>query len=113
MNPILEEMLRSGRATDAAGASRELIGPMSRAGGELIREVFEAVKPDVSVETGFAFGVATLFACAGLEQTGKPARHIVIDPLQSAMFDRIGLLNIERAGYGRFVELREAPSEIA
>jgi len=57
--------------------------------------------------------VATLFACAGLEQKQKPARHIVIDPLQSSMFDRIGLLNIERAGYARIVELREAPSEIA
>jgi hypothetical protein len=113
MNPVLEEMLRSGQVTDAAGASRPLIGPMSRAGGELIREIFESVKPDVSVETGFACGVATLFACAGLERNRKPARHIVIDPLQSVMFERIGLLNIERAGYGRFVELREAPSEIA
>ena len=113
MNPVLEEMLRSGQVTDAAGAHRKLIGPMSRAGGELIREVFESVKPDVSVETGFAYGVATLFACAGLEHNQKPARHIVIDPLQSSMFHMIGMLNIERAGYGRFVELREAPSEIA
>src|SRR5216684_3965481 len=86
---------------------------MSAAGGELIREVFQSIKPDVSVETGFAYGVATLFACSGLEQNQKPARHIVIDPLQSSMFDRIGLRNIERAGYGRFVEVREAPSEIA
>jgi cephalosporin hydroxylase len=90
-----------------------LIGPISAAGGELIREVFQSVKPDVSVETGFAYGVATLFACAALDRNGKPARHIVIDPLQSALFDRIGLLNIQRAGYGRFVELHEAPSEIA
>jgi predicted O-methyltransferase YrrM len=96
-----------------AGAYRKLIGPMSAAGGELIREIFQSVKPDVSVETGFAYGVATLFACAALEHNGKPARHIVIDPLQSVLFERIGLLNIERAGYGRFVELREAPSEIA
>ena len=113
MNPVLAEMLRTGRVTDTAGADRPLVGPMSAAGGELIREVFERVIPDISVETGFAYGVATLFACAALEHNQKPARHIVIDPLQSVQFDRIGLLNIERAGYGRFVELREASSEVA
>ena len=88
MNPILEEMLRSGLVTDAGGSSRPLIGPMSGAGGELIQETFALVKPDVSVETGFAFGVATLFACAGLDQAGRPARRIVIDPLQATLLDR-------------------------
>src|SRR5690349_10531246 len=55
INPVLEEMLRTGRVTDAAGAYRPLVGPMSPAGGELIREVFQSVKPDISVETGFAY----------------------------------------------------------
>jgi predicted O-methyltransferase YrrM len=113
MNPVLSEILRSGQVTDADGVCRPLSDAIRQAGGQLIMQVFESVKPDASLETGFAYGVSTLFACSALEHNAKPARHIVIDPRQTADFDGIGLLNIKRAGYDRFVELREAPSEIA
>jgi len=112
INPVLEEILRTDRTKDANGVPRPLIGPMSAAEGELIMAVFETVKPDVSVETGFAYGVSTLFACTALERNGKPAHHVVFDPRQTIDFDRIGLLNIKRAGYERFVDFRGTPSEI-
>ena len=86
---------------------------MDQAEGELIMRVFEAVNPDLSLEIGFAYGVSTLFACSALDRNSKPARHIVIDPCQSSLYDGIGLLNIKRAGYDQFVELIEEPSEMA
>jgi predicted O-methyltransferase YrrM len=113
VSPILQEIIRTDRVRDREGTDRPLLGPMSPEEGELIIRVFEAVKPDISAETGFAYGVSTLFACSALENNGKPARHIVVDPLQSEMFDRLGLLNITRAGYDRFVELHETGSELA
>ncbi len=113
MNPVLEEILRTDRVRDHNEVQRPVIGPMSPEEGGLIMRVFEAVKPDTSVETGFAYGVSTLFVCAALERNAKPARHIVIDPLQNIDFERIGLLNIKRAGYEHFVELRETGSELA
>jgi predicted O-methyltransferase YrrM len=113
MNPVLAEILQTRRVIDAAGQSRPLSDAMSPEEGELIIRIFEQVKPDISLETGFAYGVSALFACAALDRNGKPARHIVIDPRQSADYDRIGWLNVERAGYARFVDFREAPSELA
>ena len=43
MNPVLEEILRTDRTTDADGVPRPLIGPMSAAEGELIMRVFDSV----------------------------------------------------------------------
>lgn len=113
MNPVLEEILRTDCVKDYKEVPRPLFGSMGEAKGHLIMQVFEAVKPDTSVETGFAFGVSTLFACTALERNGKLARHIVIDPLQTIVFERVGLLNIKRASYDRFVELQETGSELA
>lgn len=113
MNSVLEEILRTSRVKDHNNVPRPLLGSMSEEKGDLIIQVFEAVQPDTSVETGFAFGISTLFACAALERNGKSARHVVIDPLQTVLFEGIGLLNINRAGYDRFVELQETGSELA
>lgn len=112
ISPVLGEIMRTDRVRDRNGTERPLIGPMSPEEGELIMRVFETVRPDTSVETGFAYGISTLFACSALENNGKPARHIVMDPLQTEVFDRIGLLNITRASYDHFIELHEIGSEL-
>jgi len=113
MTPVLEEILATNQVRDADGNRLPLRAAMSEAEGRLIAEVFDTVKPDTSLEIGFAYGVSTLFACAALERNGKPCRHIVVDPAQSTEFGGIGLLNIERAGYRHMVDFREMPSEIA
>lgn len=113
MNTILSEILRSNQVVDARGELRPLTVNMDQAEGELIVRVFEAVKPDLSLEIGFAYGVSTLFACSALDRNSKFARHIVVDPCQSSLYEGIGMLNLERAGYDRFVELIEEPSETA
>ena len=113
LSPVLAEILTTNQVRDAAGNRLPLRAAMSEGEGRLIAEMFGRIKPDVSVEIGFAYGVSTMFACAALAANGKPCRHIVIDPAQSREFDGIGLLNIERAGYRDLVDFREAPSEIA
>jgi predicted O-methyltransferase YrrM len=113
MNPVLKNILDSREMRDEHGVQHPLRFAMSEAEGELIIEVFESTKPDVSLEIGFAYGIATLFACTALDRNEKPCRHIVLDPLQSSLFAGMGLTNIRRAGYERFVDFIQAPSEIA
>lgn len=112
VNPVLEEILQSNQVRDEQGVCRPLHAQMSEAEGELIIAVFEEVKPDTSLEIGFAYGISTLFACAALDRNAKPCRHIVVDPLQFSEFAGIGLKNIERAGYSRFIDFLETPSEL-
>lgn len=113
MNSVLSEILQSNQVIDSHGQPRPLTVNMNRAEGDLIMRAFEAVKPDVSLEVGFAYGVSALFACSALDRNAKPSRHIVVDPCQSSLYEGIGQLNIERAGFDRFVELIEEPSETA
>ncbi len=80
--------------------------------GTLLSNVFEHVRPTTSLEVGFAYGISTLFICDALARINRPARHIAIDPFQSSHWKGIGFRNVKRAGYEKFVELREGGSEI-
>ena len=113
MNRVLEEILQSKQVRDEQGARLPLCANMSEEEGHLISTVFESLKPETSIEIGFAYGISTLFACEALDRNRISSRHIVIDPLQFSEFGGVGLGNIKRAGYERFVDFREAPSEIA
>jgi predicted O-methyltransferase YrrM len=112
MNSVLEKMLQT-NLVDDGNAQIPLHSHMSREEGELIDQVFRTVKPTVSIEIGFAYGVSTLFVCDALAGNGKAATHIVIDAFQHSEWGGLGLKNIERAGYSRFIDFREELSEIA
>src|SRR5207245_5819060 len=90
VNPVLEEILQSNQVRDEHGVRRPLQAQMSEAEGELIITVFEEVKPDTSLEIGFAYGISTLFACAALDRNAKPCRPIVVHPLQSSECTELG-----------------------
>jgi predicted O-methyltransferase YrrM len=112
MNQVLDEILRTHRVTDGVEVF-PLRYAMTPPEGRVITAVFTTIKPDVSVEVGFAYGVSTLYACDALAENQKPAKHIVIDPYQTTDYRGIGFKNIIRAGYGDMVSLLEEKSEIA
>jgi predicted O-methyltransferase YrrM len=112
MNTVLKEMLQTRQVTDGQ-ETVPLTSFMDEKEGDLLATVVASVKPRTSLETGFAYGVSTLFVCEALANIGQPAKHIVIDPFQSSQFRGIGLKNVESAGYGKFLEMREQRSEIA
>jgi predicted O-methyltransferase YrrM len=58
----------------------------------------------VSLETGMAFGVSSLFMCQAHAENGG-GRHIAIDPYQEKWWHHIGELNLERAGLREYAEL--------
>ena len=112
MNTVLEKILQTNLVNDG-NTQLPLHSNMSREEGVLIAQVFKTVKPDVSLEIGFAYGVSTLFVCDALAANGKAATHIVIDPAQHSHWSGIGLKNIARAGYEHFIDFHEERSEIA
>jgi predicted O-methyltransferase YrrM len=80
--------------------------------GALLQAIVRRVKPRVSVEIGFAYGVSTLYICDALAEVNQSARHIVMDPFQSTQWRGIGLHNVRQAGFGSMVDFREDHSEI-
>lgn len=112
MNRVLQEILRSRTVTDG----REVLplhSEMGEAEGKVITRVFGSVTPDTSIEVGLAYRISALYACEALAANGKPSRYVVIDPDQGGAWRGIGLENLRRAGYGRFVDFYEEKSEIA
>ena len=114
MNPVLEDILRTGEVTSDEGERFSLGtgGPISREEGELLQRVIGVLKPKISLEIGLAYGISTLFICEALKKVGAN-KHIVIDQDQSTLFKGIGLKNLGQAGYGELIEFIEEPSEIA
>ena len=112
MNSVLRQILETKSVTHE-NETLPLVGHVDKKEGELLTRVFERVRPVTSLEVGFAYGISTLYICDALARVKQPARHIVLDPFQSSQWKGIGLSNVRRAGYERFVELREEKSEIA
>jgi predicted O-methyltransferase YrrM len=111
MNEVLKEILQCNRVTDGTHIL-PLHSAISEEEGEVISKVFTMVKPDMSLEVGFAYGISTLYVCDALAQNRKDSKHIVIDHDQSGGWRGIGIKNITRAGYRGFIDLHEQGSEI-
>ncbi len=121
MNPVLEEILRTGFAISRSGKRLQVRSHITAEEGNFLQEIVAEIKPRVSLEVGFAYGVSTLFICETLASQ-PAARHIVIDPHQfqptgmqkgHETYDGAGLYNLKKAGYDRFVEFLEVPSQLA
>lgn len=112
MNIVLKQILDSGRVSDG-NETLPLTSFMDEKEGDLLARVVASVKPAISLEVGFAYGVSTLFVCEALAKINKPAKHIVIDPFQFSEWRGIGLRNLKSAGYDNYLELREQRSEVA
>lgn len=112
MNTILAEILKTQKVSDGQ-ETLPLHSHIDSDMGEIIAAAIKAVKPDKSIEIGFAYGISALHACDALSENHKAAKHIIIDPYQSTQWRSIGLRNVRRAGYADIISLIEEKSEIA
>jgi predicted O-methyltransferase YrrM len=113
MVPLLEEILRTGKVfTKDRTEALPLHSAVTADIGEFLQKLIAAKKPRTTLEIGLAYGVSALFICEALRNCGG-ARHITIDPNQSADFRGIGLHHLQQAGFGDLVELHELPSHLA
>jgi predicted O-methyltransferase YrrM len=119
VNSVLREILETDQIRTERGESIALHSNVSRKEGEFLQSVIRELKPVVTLEVGFAYGISALFICDALE-VGPDTRHIVIDPNQFISADGqqdawggVGMYNVQRAGFGDIVELRGLPSHQA
>ncbi|MFZ1322537.1 MAG: class I SAM-dependent methyltransferase [Ignavibacteria bacterium] len=113
MNPVLEEILKTGYTQKLDGSPHKVIGQISEEEGLLIQECAKECRANNSVEIGLAFGTSALFICESLRKN-KNTKHYIIDPYQN--FDHsyggIGLNNLKRAGFENIIHFIEKPSHL-
>jgi len=109
MNPVLFEILATGRVVRRDGTIIPLDYNISEQEGAMIQRAIRHVRPRVTLEIGLAYGISTLFICEALKEVGGE-RHIVIDPASIDGWLDVGLFNVERAGYSSLLELHNEPS---
>ena len=114
MNPVLEEIIRTGNTKTVNGLVKKVIGQISEEEGNLIQSSIEELQAEISVEIGLAFGTSALYICEALKKTSR-TKHYVIDPFQmfEDSYGGIGLNNLKKAGYEDIVEFIDKPSHSA
>jgi predicted O-methyltransferase YrrM len=133
VNPILEDIYRTGTCVDLAGKERRVTGAVPRGDALILQEMVRFVKAKTTLETGVAFGLSTLAICEALQRgtvpdakTGdspseRPTRgtfpvfaqkHYGVDPEQSTVHGGTALASLKRAGLDSVFELLEGPSHL-
>ena len=119
MHPYCEKILQSGSMKTPDGSVVEINSQISTSEGLFLQQLVKEIKPQLSLEIGVAFGISSMFICDELHRIGAK-KHIAIDlgPVKKTGSDELdrfglGLLNLERCGYGHLVEPYAMPSEIA
>jgi len=112
VNAVLQRLYREKEVVHANGRRKPVVPPgLEPQRGQYIFELVRDRRPHVTLETGFAYGISTLFIAEALRQNGT-GRHIAIDPLERTRFDGLGLKHIAEAGLGDLVTFHEEPSEL-
>jgi predicted O-methyltransferase YrrM len=68
MNPVLEDIYRTGKCFDLAGKERKVTGAVPREDALVLQEMVRFVKAKTTLETGVAFGLSTLAICEALKE---------------------------------------------
>jgi predicted O-methyltransferase YrrM len=79
--------------------------------GEAIAALHQSVRPNLSIEIGFAYGFSTLHILDAMKK-GRYGRHIAIDPFQKTLWHGIGIRAVQDTGLaprfsGRFRWIEE------
>jgi len=110
MNPVLQEILQSGKVRSNSGEPFDLgFVHIPQQEGEFLQQLIFEARPKVSLEIGLAFGISALFISEAIRSV-KGTKHIIVDPFQSDSFKNVGLNNLYNAGFEDLVEFHESPS---
>ena len=98
MNPLIEQIYRTGSVEDAQGNMFPVLPfGIPFESGIVLYDLIRTYKPMNTLETGLAYGMSALFICQAHRDNGA-GHHIAIDPFEESTYKSIGLLNLERAG---------------
>jgi predicted O-methyltransferase YrrM len=113
---VLDRLVRDGTAVARLDGTVHRLFPVAvgPSEGAAIRSWVIREAAVCTIEVGFGYGIAALFACEGLLINGAPdARHVVIDPNQGTRFANCGLQFLDEAGVGGLVDHHAEESQIA
>lgn len=112
MNAVLDRLYREREVTHRDGRRFPVAPPgLPPQRGMYLFELVRQLRPALTIETGFAYGVSALFLAEALRRNGR-GRHIAIDPFARSRFDGLGLAHLDEAGLGSLVTLYEEPAEL-
>jgi predicted O-methyltransferase YrrM len=117
MNEVLRSILSSKSVVTDDGITRALHSNISEEEGNFLQTTIKSSQPQVSLEIGCAYGIASLYICEALREVNA-TKHIIIDPGQHlphgkgplSGWEGIGLANLRRAGYWDLIDFHEVPS---
>jgi hypothetical protein len=109
---VLTASVESGLVVDESGAEVPLSGNVSLAEAQVLYDAVRAVRPDVSIEIGFAQGMSACAISQAIRDNGHGVHHI-IDPFQRQQWNGVGLVTLQRAGVDSCTRFYEAfPEEV-
>jgi len=113
IDPVLAEIVYSRKVRDEDGTSHPLKSEISR---EEMFFLFDHIRTRSDcrrvLEIGCAMGVSSLVISAALKKKQGDTFHLICDPWQETVWRKIGLRNLEKAGY-RNIECWSIGSESA
>ncbi len=122
MNPVLEDIYRTGKCVDLTGKERKVTGAVPREDALILQEMVRFVKAKTTLETGVAFGLSTLAICEALQSETPIAnrqspitsgvKHYGVDPEQNTVHGGAALASLERAGLDSVFVVLEGPSHL-
>jgi predicted O-methyltransferase YrrM len=112
VNAVLERLYREKEIVHRNGRRMPIVPPgVTPQRGDYLFRLVRELRPRVTLETGFAYGISTLFIAEALRQNGG-GRHYAIDPFERTRFDGRGLDHLVEAGLADYVTFCEEPSEL-
>lgn len=111
---VLKSMQSSRQAPDTEGGLHNLqdtIDVLPHT-GDILYRLIRYFTPARVIETGFAYGASTLFILQALADN-KRGQHMAIDPLESTMWNNVGVAAVERAGLSELFTLMEMEADKA
>lgn len=109
--PVLIELLLSRQAVGKSGKVFSDLGALSTRNNLLtLHRLFVETKPERTLEIGLSFGGSALLFTSAHRALGRlpAAQHIALDPFQETVWDSTGIMAVERAGLGGYLDFRPA-----
>ena len=111
MNPVLQEIERSGQVVLPSGESVKVHSNVGVGSAGVLQRAIEVAKPQLACEVGLAFGISSLYILDAMQRHGN-GRLIGMDPAQhDGTWRGGGLFNLEQAGFANQYEFHEETSQ--
>lgn len=114
--PKLEEIYRTQRTVGQSGRVFSELGALSTPNNlAVLRAMMMQHRPARTLEVGLSFGASAMAIAASHRdlEAAPQGQHVALDPFQAKVWDNAALRNLDEAGLGGYVEIREQYSSAA